>query len=381
MAYKRQLDLLKILEKKSFFLMGPRSTGKSFLIKNTLEKSILKINLNNTDIYLRLLQEPSLLIDMIQSQKSKYVVIDEIQKIPMLLDEVHNLIEDENIKFILTGSSARKLKRGQANMLGGRAAMINMHPLSYSEITKFNLKKYLNVGGIPRIYDSNDPDLELDAYVGTYLEEEIKAEVQIRNLAPFARFLKTAALHNSELLNYTNIGSDCGLSANTVREYYTVLQDTLIGTLLEPWLESKKRKAIQTAKFYFFDCGVARVLKGLSRIEENSADFGQALEHFILLEIKAYISYRQKRNKIYFWRNTSKHEVDFIIDNEIAIEVKASNKISEKHVLGLRALKEEKIIKKYYVVSQDKINRKTNDGFELIYWQNFLDVLWTGQIF
>lgn len=380
MEYSRKLDLNQLLKKKSYFLLGPRSTGKSYWIRKTLGDDVLKINLNNTDTYLRLSEQPALLNEMVALKKSKRVVIDEIQKIPSLLDEVHNLIEERQVIFLLTGSSARSLKRQHANMLGGRAGHVQMFPLSYSEIPDFNLEKYLNVGGLPRIYDSEEPQVEFDAYISTYLDEEIKAEAHIRNLLPFHRFLKAAVLNNSQLLNYSNISNDSGVPMSTVREYYSLLQDTLLGFVLEPWLESKKRKAIQTAKFYFFDCGICRELQGLKKIERNTSNWGSAFEQFICLEIKAYLNYSLKKKNFNFWRSVNKQEVDFVIDDSIAIETKATKKLQEKHFAGLKALKEEGLLKSFYIVSEDPLERKTDEGFACLHWKSFLEKLWAGKI-
>jgi predicted AAA+ superfamily ATPase len=341
----------------------------------------MTIDLLNNDFYLRLMESPSLLGKMILAEKKKYVVIDEIQRIPELLNEIHKLIEEEGIKFLMTGSSARKLKRGHANMLGGRATMAHFFPLSFSEIPKFNLEKYLTYGGLPRVYSSDDPHVELDSYLTTYIEQEIKLEANIRNLTPFHRFLKTAALCNTELLNYANISNDTGVPASTVKEYYSVLEDSLIGYLLEPWLESKKRKAIQTSKFYFFDPGVCHYIAGTHSLDRNSDLWGKSFEHFILMELKAYISYRQRRKKVCFWRSVNKQEVDFIVGDEIALEVKSTKKASPKHFSGLRALQEEGKIKKFFLVSEDPVNRIEEDFINVLHWKDFLKRLWDDEIF
>ncbi|MBL7670703.1 MAG: ATP-binding protein [Bdellovibrionaceae bacterium] len=338
------------------------------------------IDLLDNDYYLRLVTRPALLAEIVSLEKKKYVVIDEVQKIPELLNEVHKLIEEKKIFFLMTGSSARKLKRNHANMLGGRASLIHFFPLSFSEIHDFNLEKYLTFGGLPRIYQSNDPETELDSYLTTYIEQEIKLEANLRNLPPFHRFLKSAALTNTELLNFANIASDSGVPATTVKEYYSILEDSLIGTVLEPWRESKKRKAIQTGKFYFFDPGISNYIIGTKVMDRNSNLWGKNFEQFIHMELKTYISYRQKRKEICFWRTVNKQEVDFIVGDEIAIEVKATKKISGQHFSGLRALKDENIIKNYYLVSEDPINRIAEDFINVIHWKDFLKKLWADEI-
>ncbi len=378
MEYKRILNPFIFLEKKSFFLLGPRSTGKTFLLRKLLpSQTCAYINLLSADIFLRLSAEPSLLGEMLGTHKM--AVIDEIQRLPELLNEVHNLIEDHNARFLLTGSSARRLKREHANMLGGRAGMLRFFPLVYSEIPHFNLEQYLLFGGLPRVCASDEPSQELEAYVSVYLEQEIKLEANVRHLGPFSRFLKSAALNNGELINYTNIASDSGVPVSTVREYYSILEDTLLGIPLEPWLESKKRKAIQTAKFYFFDTGVCHYILGTRQLDRNSNLWGKSFEQFMCVEIKAYLSYISSRKKLTFWRSINKHEVDFLIDDEVAIEVKSTKKILPKHLSGMRALKEEKIIRKFYMVSEDKIER-VSEGVSMMHWSSFLKALWGGEI-
>lgn len=377
---KRNIDFYQYISKKSFFLLGPRSTGKSFWIKETLSKNALYINLLQGALHHRLLERPEILEEMLDNENVKWCIIDEIQKNPNLLDEVHRLIEDRGFHFMLTGSSARKLKRSNANMLGGRASMINFFPLSYHEIPKFDLDRYLLVGGLPKIYLSNDPFSELADYISLYLEQEVQLEANIRNIGPFQRFLKTAAFHSGEMIQYTNVSKDSGVPLSTVKEYFQILSDTLIGYVLEPWIESKKRKAIQTAKFYFFDTGVLNALLDVNSLDRASERWGRLFESFLLSEVRAFNSYFQKNKKLYYWRSVNKQEVDFIIGDEVAIEVKSAAKIDDRHLSGLRALMEENKIKKFMIVSNDKIERE-KDGIQIIYWKNFLKKLWAGEVF
>ena len=374
----RLLGLKPAIKKKSIFLFGPRQTGKTTLIKSTFSSDYQYINLLNASTRLRLLENPSIINDIIKPQ-AKAVIIDEIQKVPELLDEVHNLIEEKNIKFLLTGSSARKLKRCQANMLGGRARTYSLYPLVSSEIPDFNLERYLTYGGLPSIYLSDDPFEDLLSYVDTYLKEEIEQEAQIRNIGAFARFLKVAALTSSQMLNYSEVGSDCMVNESTVRSYYQVLKDTLTGNILEPWIQSKKRKAIRTPKFYFFDIGITNAILQKSKIERNSDDFGKAFEHFIYMELKAYLSYNKVRMPICYWRSVNGQEVDFIIGDEIAIEVKSKIRATNRDAKNLKAISEEKIFNKYMIISHDPMNRK-NNNIEYIFWKDFLHKLWNGEI-
>ena len=379
MELERLLNLTDLLTRKSFFLFGPRATGKSTLIKRQLSETATVIDLLDSRLYLRLLGSPHDLESIIDSgNKTDIVVIDEIQRIPELLNEVHRLIEDKKITFLLTGSSARKLRRGKANLLAGRVWESRMFPLIRNEITEFNLDRFLQYGGLPAVYLSNYPDEELDAYVNTYLKEEIMAEGLIRKLPPFSRFLRSIAKANGEMINFTKLANDCQVPPSTVTEYVGLLEDTLVGFLLPAWMESRKRKAIRTAKFYFFDPGVTHMLAGTQALDRNSNLYGKSFEQFIWMEIRAYLSYRRKKKELTYWRSTHGYEVDFLIGRETAIEVKASQKVSDRDIKGLRALKEENIFKNYIIVSQDPINT-LNDNFQALYWEKFLDDLWADK--
>jgi predicted AAA+ superfamily ATPase len=382
-SYQRKLNLLNLVKKKSFFLLGPRATGKSYLIKETLGQDMVLFNLLRSNLYLKLSSAPWELEAMIdaqlEQQDAKFIVIDEIQKIPSLLDEVHRLIEDRKMRFLLTGSSARKLKRGHANLLAGRAWIAHLYPLSFSEIPQFNLDRYLRYGGLPAIYPSHEPQEELNAYVHTYLYEEIQAEGLVRNLPQFSRFLNVAALANGQMLNFAQIASDSGVAASTVREYYAILEDTLIGFMLTPWTKSQKRKAISTAKFYLFDLGVCHTLAQTQTLDRNSDLYGRSFEHLIALELNAYLSYNRLDIPLQYWRSTHQHEVDFIVGDQIAIEVKASKKISERDIKNLKILKEENVFSSFYLISHD-VNEMKIDNIYCIHWQHFLDLLWSGQI-
>ena len=379
MKLKRLLNLADLLTRKSFFLFGPRATGKSTLIKQQLSETATVIDLLDSRLYLRLLGSPHDLESIIYSgHKTGIVVIDEIQRIPELLNEVHRLIENKKITFLLTGSSARKLRRGKANLLAGRVWESRMFPLTWKEITDFNLDRFLHYGGLPAVYLSNYPDEELDAYVNTYLKEEIMAEGLIRKLPPFSRFLRSIALANGEMINFTKLANDCQVPPSTVTEYVGLLEDTLVGFLLPAWTESRKRKAISTAKFYFFDPGVTHMLAGTQTLDRNSHLYGKSFEQFIGMEIRAYLSYRRKKRELAYWRSTHGYEVDFLIGTETAIEVKASQKVSGRDLMGLKVLKEENILKNYILVSQDPINTR-DDNFQALYWEKFLDDLWADK--
>ena len=375
MEIQRQLQIAPLLAKKSFFLFGPRSTGKTTLIRQQLAGKAFIIDLLNSRYFLRLSSAPHELESMIAATPADIIVIDEIQRIPELLNEIHRLIESRNLTFLLTGSSARKLRRGRANLLAGRVWNAGMFPLIYREIPGFDLNRYLRYGGLPAVYLSEYPEEELDAYVNTYLKEEIMAEGLIRRLPPFSRFLKTISLANSEMINFTKLANDCQVPPSTVTEYVGLLEDTLVGFLLPAWTESKKRKAIKTGKFYFFDPGITHMLAGTEALDRNSNLYGKSFEQFICMELRAYLSYKRKKLPLTYWRSKSGHEVDFLIGTRTAIEVKASRKISRNDLKGLNYLKEEGVFKNLILVSQDPISTLT-DRILTVPWQKFLSDLW-----
>ena len=375
--YDRKVNVLKLLEMKSFFLFGPRSTGKSTLIYSQLSSAII-YDLLDQKTYRRLLKSPSLIEE--EYVDGHIVVIDEVQKMPELLDEVHKLIFKKNIRFLLTGSSARKLKHGGANLLAGRAWTAQLFPLSYSEIPSFELDKYLLRGGLPQVYDSEFYLEELKAYVGTYLQEEIKAEAVTRNVNAFYEFLEVVAKSNGQEINFERFSSDCQVSTSSLRNYLQILDDTLIGFKLEAYVKTKKRKAISRAKYYLFDTGVTNFLMGREGLSPSTPEYGAAFEHFIILEMRAFLSYSRSTKKMSYWRSTTQFEVDLIIENEMAIEIKSTNQVNEKHFKGIRKLKEENQHKRFLVISNDPRKRKTQDNIEIYPWSAFLDELWAGKI-
>ncbi len=378
MKYQRVIDLSHI-EHKSLFLFGPRQVGKSSLLK-TLFPEAIYYDLLKSDLFLRLSKSPHLLREELLAQDPKGpIIIDEIQKIPLLLDEVHYLIEEKQFKFILTGSSARKLKRGGANMLGGRALEKNMFSLTTNELGDYDFERIINFGSLPSIYQSKIPQAELNAYVGTYLKEEIAAEGLVRNLIPFAEFLDLAGQTNSEIINYSNMASDIGVSAKTIKEYYQILEDTLLGELLPVYTKTNKRKPIATPKFFLFDVGVANTLAGRTNIMPKTELFGKCFEHFIFTEIRSYLNYNSDQRKLTFWRTKTGQEVDFIIGNDIAIEVKGTSMVQPKHLKGLRQLSEEVELKHKIVVSLDDSPRLLEDNFLILPYKIFLEKLWHGE--
>ena len=378
----RNVDLCKILENKSLFLFGPRQTGKSSFIKNQLMNNDIAMfwTLLDGRLRLKVLADPSILRQEVEVRNLRdcIIIIDEIQKCPELLDEVHFLIEERNIRFLLTGSSARKLRSSGVNLLGGRATQRHFHPFNFAEIgnhPNYNLSYIFEHGLLPSMFLSSDIEEDLSAYVDTYLTEEIAAEGFSRNIPNFARFLTVASVSNSQLINYTNIASDSQVPVQTVKQWFQVLEDTLLGYQVESFTNTKKRKAITTSKFYFFDIGIARALRNIPTPKENTTEFGEYFEHLICMELKSWIDYKHPRSNLTYWRSTSNMEVDFCIDEEIAIEVKSSSNVNEKHLKGLKALREEGIFNRYVVVCQEE-HPRIIDGIEILPWKYFFDELW-----
>lgn len=370
---------MSILSERSYFLFGPRQTGKSTLIESELKGKAQIIDLLDSDLFLSLNSKPSRLREMCQDAGSKIVVIDEIQKAPLLLNEVHLLMQRKGLKFLLTGSSAKRLRQGGVNLLGGRAHEMRLYPLTSAELAKdFDLSKALSFGTLPSIVTSAEPLRDLEAYCTLYLTQEIQAEGYVRSLPAFSRFLEVAALSNSCLINYSKIANDAQVPPNTVREHFQILRDTLIGQDLAPWRKSKTRKAVSTAKFYFFDIGVARTLQGRKgKIQQNSRDFGEAFESFIAQELFAYCSYNFLAAP-QFWRTDRGLEVDFLVGDRLAVEVKATATVSKDELKGLKALQEEKAHKHYVLVCLEPVARLV-DGVRILPIAQFLEELWSGK--
>ena len=330
----------------------------------------------DTATFLSLSQDPSRLAQEIGPHE-KVVVIDEIQRLPTLLNEVHLLIEERGIRFLLTGSSARKLRRGGVNLLGGRARTIYMHPLTAGELGEhFDLMRGLRRGFLPSIYFSDDPEADLAAYAGTYLQEEIAAEGAARNIPAFSRFLKVAALCNGTMINFTNIANDAQVPRTTVHEYFQILRDTLLLHEIPAWRKSKKRRPIRTSKYYFFDVGVVGHLQG-RRPTPKTREFGEAFETFMAHEIVSWRDYRSG-DEVCYWRSASGYEVDFVIGDHTAVEVKAKENVSPGDLRSLRALAEENKLKRYVCISLEPRARRIS-GVTVLPYREFLAELWDGR--
>lgn len=372
---ERIIDLNALLANKSHFLLGPRQTGKTSLLRHTL-KDARVYDLLDSSLFLVLSRNPGRIAEEL-SPGDRLVVIDEIQRLPELLNEVHRLIEERGVCFLLTGSSARKLRRGGINLLGGRARTKYLHPLTYKELGEhFDLLTAIDRGLLPAIYFSDDPQADLQAYAGSYLQQEIVAEGATRNIPAFSRFLRVAALCNATIVNFSNIANDAQVARTTVYEYFEILKDTLILYELPAWRKSKKRKPLASSKYYFFDVGVAAILQE-REFRAGTPEFGEALETYIMHELTSYSSY-VSGERLYFWRSTSGFEVDFIIEDHTAIEVKAKQNLSPNDIKALRMLAEEKKLKRYICVSLEPRKRKAGEVL-ILPVRAFLESLWNGE--
>jgi predicted AAA+ superfamily ATPase len=363
---------------RSAFLWGPRKTGKTYWINKHFGKSVM-IDLLKSDVFADYSSHPALLREQYQEYEG-LVVVDEIQMVPSLLNEIHWLIENAEVSFLMTGSSARKLRRGHANLLGGRAWRYVMAPLTYGETEGFDLEQVIISGLLPPHFLSPDPIQDLRAYVADYLKEEIAAEAVVQKIPAFAEFLRVAALTCGELLNYTNVGRETGVSARVVRNYFQILEDTLLGFRIPPCRKRKNRRLIETEKFYLFDVGVTNYLARQAP-RMGTPEFGKSFEHYILMELKAYQAYRNPELDICFWRTASGFEVDFVLgDMEVAVEVKGSHRIHSGHLRGLKALLEEHRVRRAVVVSLEKQPRTLEGSIEVLPWQVFLEALWSSDL-
>ncbi len=383
--FDRALNL-DLAQRQSCFLWGPRQTGKSTLLRERFPGAPYYDLLLAAE-FRRLSANPGLLREECEAwvgptgKQSAPIIIDEIQKLPELLDEVHSVISRKGLRFILCGSSARKLVRGGGNLLGGRAVRLELFPLTSAEIPGFSLERALNHGLLPRHYLDDDPAPLLQAYVGEYLREEILAESLTRNLPAFQRFLEVASFSNGQVVNFSNIAREVGLSVPSVRSYFEILTDTLIGCWVPAWRKRAKRRVVESPRFHFCDVGLVNELARRGQLKPGSVEFGAAFEHFLFMEIRAYAGYRGNRHPMAYWRTSSGFEVDFILgDGAVAIEVKSTENPTSDHLKGLRAWRDEQKSKRCILVSRVSRARKTEDGIEILPWQMFLRQLWNDEL-
>jgi predicted AAA+ superfamily ATPase len=372
---ERTLDLPALIQTRSHFLFGPRQTGKSFLIRHTLG-GVRVYDLLDHATYLALGQRPGRIAEEV-APGERVVVIDEIQRLPELLNEVQRLIEGRGIRFLLTGSSARRLRRGGVNLLGGRARTRFLHPLTSRELgSRFDLRRAVGRGTLPSIYFSDDPQADLEAYAGTYLQQEIIAEGATRSIPAFSRFLRVAAHCNGTVVNFTNVANDAQVPRTTVYEYFEILKDTLVLHELPAWRRSTKRKPLASSKFYFFDVGVTAALQGRP-LRPRTPEFGAGVETYLMHELVAYRDY-VSGEPLAYWRSTSGFEVDFILGDHTAVEVKAKESVAPQDVKSLHALAEERKLKRYLCVSLEPRPRRV-DGITFVPVREFLDALWNRE--
>lgn len=366
----------------SFFLWGPRQTGKSTLLRNTYPNA-LRIDLLSSREFARFARDPGILREEVEGTGEPLVIIDEIQKVPALLDEVHWLIENRGTVFALCGSSARKVRRGRANLLGGRALRHELFGLVSAELgAQFDVRRAVNHGYLPRHYLSDAPRERIRAYVDDYLKEEIFAESLTRNLAAFADFMQAAALADGQLVNYTTIARDCGVSAYTVKAYFQILVDTLLGRFLPAFKHRPKRRVIRAPKFYFADVAVVNHLARRGVVEPGSELFGAAFENWVLHELSAYGAYRERDLGLSYWRLSSGLEVDFVLDDaRVAIEAKATSQAHAGHLRGLRELHvDHPEVQLRAAVTLDPRPRRTDDGIDILPAQVFAERLWADHL-
>lgn len=378
MKYERAINILQILQKKSLLLVGPRQTGKTSLAK-TLPNHQL-IDLSESDTFREISARPELIRQRL-SENTEFVVIDEAQRIPEVFNEVQLLIDrNPHLRVLLTGSSARKLRRQNINLLPGRIWRRELFPLVSNELGAPRLEERAVRGSLPGIIDSPDYRDELKAYVGLYLDEEVRAEGLTRDIGAFSRFLNLAALTNAAQVNYTKIANDIGVAPNTVRGYYEILDDTLIGCTLPTYRKTTTRKAVAIPKFYFFDLGVVNALLNRFEVSPESELYGKALEHIVHSELRAYLSYSESAVPLSYWRSQSRLEVDFVLGDQVAIEVKASTSAHPRDERGLKALAEDIKLQRRLIVCRERLPRKTDSGIEVLPVEEFLSQLWEGEI-
>ena len=377
----RRLDLARDLSRRSVFLFGPRQTGKTTWLRQRYPDSPW-FNLLHGDVFLRLSREPGRLRQELASTNaaSGPVVIDEIQKLPSLLDEVHDLIESRGFQFVLAASSPAKLRRGGVNLLGGRARTRRMYPFVSAEVPDWDLLRAINFGGIPSVYFSDEPMEDLRAYCGNYLRLEIQAEGLVRRVEPFSRFLTAAGASYAQPIVFERLASDAAVPARTVREYFQVIEDTLLGTLLPPFSPRKaRRKPVSRSKLFFFDVGVANALASMDRIQPGSPMFGPALEQLVFCELSAWLAYARDPRPLSYWRTEDGSEVDFVVGDEVAIEVKASTTVTRRDLTGLRRLAAEVPLRRQIVVCREPVLRVV-DEIWILPVMDFLRGLWGGEL-
>ena len=380
----RRLVRLPERPRESFFLWGPRHTGKSTLLR-ALYPQARRIDLGKTEEFVRYGERPSLLREEIEEgPRPPVVVIDEIQKVPPLYEEVRRLAEEPGCVFAMSGSSSRALRNGASDRAnGGRMAGFDLFGLTSAEIGRaFDLVRMLNHGYLPRHYAAESAVRPLRAYIQSYIKEEVLQPGLTRNLPAFSAFLSKAALSDAELVNYATMARECGVSAPTARDYYQVLVDTRLGRYLPAFTRRPKRRVIGAPKFFFADVGIVNVLAGRGALAPGSELFGRAFENWIFHELTAATHYRERYHDLSYWRLASGIEVDFVIgDLRCAVDARAAARVTSDHLKGLRQLAvDQPTVRRRVVASLEPSPRVTEDGIEVLPWRVFLDRLWSGEL-
>lgn len=377
--YQRIFDIEHRLD-EAMFLFGGRQVGKSTLLKERFPKAVY-FDLLNSELRNRFRQHPEEFREsLLRYPPQTLVVVDEIQKVPDLLDEVHWLMVNKGLYFVLSGSSARKLKKSGANNLGGRAIPETLFPLVSAEIPDFDLDRAIQNGMIPRHYMVANARNRRKSYIELYLKEEIIEEAAVQNVDDFIRFLEVAAISDGEMLNYENVASDCGVSPNTVKAYYKILCETLLGFEVSAYSKVIKRKVVKASRFYFFDVGIANYLTGRHHLAPKTPEYGHAFEHLVMQEIVAYLGYSDSEEKLTYWHTYDHVEVDAVIgDARVAIEIKSTDNVQPNHKKGLVEFAKEHPNVKQILVSRDRISRRSGD-VDLYYVTDFFKALWNGEI-
>lgn len=377
--YKRIFDIENRID-EGMFLFGGRQVGKSTLLKERFPKAVY-FDLLKSDLRNRFRQHPEEFREsLLRYQPQTLVIVDEIQKVPELLDEIHWLMVNRNLYFILSGSSARKIKKSGANNLGGRAVPYTLYPLVSAEIPDFDLERAVQNGMIPRHYAVSNAINRMRAYVDLYISEEIIEEAAVQNVDDFIRFLEIAAISDGEIINYENIASDCGVSANTVKSYYKILKETLLGFEIPAYRKVIKRKLTKASRFYFFDVGISNYLTKRHHLAPKTPEYGHAFEHLVIQEIVAYLGYTDSEEELTYWHTYDDKEVDAIIgDARIAIEIKSTDHVENKHKEGLTEFAKEHPDTRQIIVSKDRVSRRSG-SVDLYYVADFFKALWSHDI-
>ncbi len=385
----RCIDLNLKLERRSQFLFGPRQTGKTRFIREQISKDDIRLNwdLLDNNLWLSVLSDPQLLIKEVKARgiKDGIIILDEVQKAPLLLNSVQLLIEESDIRFLLTGSSARKLREQGVNLLGGRASWNAMHPLVWPEIKDFDfdLDDIFFSGLLPSPFlNKEDANDILYSYTGLYVAEEIQREALVKKLPSFVHFLEITSMTSGEQINYANISSDVGVKKDAVKDWFSILTDTMLGFEVPSFKLTKKRKAVEVSKYYLFDVGVMRSLMKAVVPTENMSDYGRFFENYIATELRAYLDYSGQINsgKLQYWRSSSGFEVDFILNERVAIETKTTKHLTVRDLRGIKALMEEGLMEKYIIVTREDRPYEVATNITSMPWKYFLTELWAGRI-